>query len=170
MDLSEAQTLLNELLKHYELTEEDLNKPVSDSHVEGISRSSCKHWKSLPAHLGLKPITAEDSDRKHIDPAEKRYDFFLKWKEMKGSGATYKQLIIALVKIDCREDAEAVCAVLKGSVQPHPQPSAVGASSDSNVTPVPTSSGTAGRMLKVSEVALIVTPTLDPKVKGLVVE
>ena len=142
----EAQTLPTELLKRYELTEEDLNKPVSDSHVEQISRSSCKHWKSLPGYLGLKPITAEDSDQKHFDPAEKRHDFFLKWKEIKGSGATYKQLIIALLKIDCREDAEAVCAVLKGSVQPHP--SAVGASSDSNVTPVPPSSSTAGKCNK----------------------
>lgn len=143
MTPNEAHTLLTELMKEYGLTERDCNKPVSDNHVECISRSCCKHWKFLPAHLELETITAEDSDRKHSDPEAKRYDFFLKWKEIKGSGATYKQLIVALLKIDCRQDAEAVCNVLKGSSSA--QPHQLNSSTTSNVVPALSSSGTAGK-------------------------
>ena len=41
--------------------------------------------------------------------------FFSKWKEAKGSGATYRALISALLKIKCVEDAEGVCELLKNS-------------------------------------------------------
>lgn len=132
-------TLLAELMKQYGLTGKDCNKPVSDSHLECISRSSCKHWKSLPAHLGLETITAEDSDRKYADPGSKRYDFFQKWQQMKGSGATYKQLVLALLIINCRQDAEAVCNVLKSSVPQLNSPN-----SASSIVPALPSSDAAG--------------------------
>ena len=112
------QCSVAELIKHYRLAEGDCNRPVSDSHLECISDSHCEHWRKLPAHLDLEAIVVKDIDRSQGDEGTKRLDFFRKWKEIKGSGATYKRLITALLKIDCREDAERVCKMLKGSGRP----------------------------------------------------
>lgn len=103
-------------MKQYELSDGDCNQQVTDDHLELISRSSCKQWKSLPSHLGMDTIAADDIDKGQKEEREKRHDFFLKWKETKGSQATYKQLITALLKIKCTQDAEGVCEVLKESV------------------------------------------------------
>ena len=51
---------------------------------------------------------------------EKRRNFFFKWRDTKGSGATYKTLISALLEIDCREDAENVCKLCIQSSEPSP--------------------------------------------------
>ena len=107
-----------EVIEHCGLTEKDCNKPVSDAHLECISRSSYTSWKSLPAHLGLETIVAEDADHSQVHPEEKRVEFFRQWKKRKGSGATYSQLINALLKINCREDAEKVCQIISQDVQP----------------------------------------------------
>ena len=96
--------------------------PVSDCDLEIISRCCCKDWKMLPAHLELDAIVAEDIDRKQVDEREKRHVFLRQWKKMKGSAATYKQLHTALLKIDCREDAEKVYAILEESDQDRPPP------------------------------------------------
>ena len=62
-----------------------------------------------------------------MDEDEKRATFFAKWKEAKGSDATYKALISALLEIGCAEDAECVCKLLKPaskhllSTQPAPR-------------------------------------------------
>ena len=74
---------------------EDCNKPVSDAHLERISSSCC------------------DSECSHPDPEMKRLYFFRRWKKRKGSGATYSELIKALLAIDSRQDAERVYAILK---------------------------------------------------------
>ena len=108
-----AHSLEHSLIARYHLTEEDVNKQITDQHIEIISRTSCSQWKSLPAHLGLLPITARDIDRGPGDEREKRNTFLTTWKAMKGSEATYKKLINALLTIECREDAESVCELLK---------------------------------------------------------
>ena len=59
---------------------------------------------------------AEDIDKSQKGAREKRHDFLLTWKEMEGSSATYSQLITALLKIKCRQDAEKLCEMLKQSV------------------------------------------------------
>ena len=106
-----------DVTKHYELTEEECSIQVSDCHLELISQSYCRLWRMLPAHLELKSIVAEDIEYIHGDEREKRYKFLLQWKEIKGSLATYKQLINALLKIDCMGDADAVCtSMLKESI------------------------------------------------------
>ena len=50
-----------------------------------------------------------------MDEGEKRREFFLGWKEKKGSGATYGCLIRALLKIKSRQDAESICKLLQAS-------------------------------------------------------
>ena len=114
----EKHSTFLEVIEHYELTKEDCNKPLRDAHLVSISRSSCTSWKSLPAHLGLEAIVAEDADRSQADPEEKRLKFFRQWKKRKGSKATYSQLINALLKIDCRQDAEDVCQILSEPLTP----------------------------------------------------
>ena len=85
---------------------------VSDLHLEVISRSYCTKWKSLPAHLEMKEVVVNDIDRINGDEQEKRHAFLKKWKAVKGSEATYKKLINALLAIECREEAEGVRELL----------------------------------------------------------
>ena len=113
----EGPTLL-ELVDQYGLSEADTSQQASDSDLELISRSCCEQWKSLPPYLGMETIVANDIDKSQKAPQEKRHDFFQKWKEIKGSNATYKVLISALLKMKCGQDAEKVCQILKKSIQP----------------------------------------------------
>ena len=76
----------------------------------------------LPSHLGVPQIYVHDINRNSTEESERRSNFFFGWKELKGSAATYKALITALLDIDCREDAEGVCRFLKKTkIQPLPQ-------------------------------------------------
>ena len=59
---------------------------------------------------------AEDIDKSQKGEREKRHDFLLKWKDEEGSDATYGQLITALLKIKCTQDAEKLSEMLKQSV------------------------------------------------------
>ena len=104
-----------ELTSHYRLPEGLYDQSISDIHLEELSRSGCKQWKSLPSHLELETIVAEDIDKSQKNEGEKRHEFLLKWKDMKASTATYRQLITALLKVKCRRDAERVCEMLNQS-------------------------------------------------------
>ena len=109
------------LIVRYQLTEEDVNKQITDKDIEFISMSMCGKWKSLYAHLDLKAIIAEDIDRLQVDEDQKRSKFFSTWKEKKGSEATYEKLIGALLTMECRGDAESVCMLLRPQQQVQPE-------------------------------------------------
>ncbi len=53
---------------------------------------------------------ASDIDNK--GEKEKRHTFLIKWRDVKGSEATYRNLIQALLTIESVEDAEEVCKLL----------------------------------------------------------
>lgn len=112
---------LESLVDSYHLTEEDINKQITDGHVEDISRSLCGKWRSLPAHLELDPIVVGDIDYKQLEEGEKRSKFFTTWKRKQGSRATYERLISALLIIECTQDAESVCGLLKDAGSVHQQ-------------------------------------------------
>ena len=57
----------------------------------------------------------EDIEKSKADEREKRHNFLRQWKRMKGSVATYKNLVSALLEINSIEDAEKVCIILKQS-------------------------------------------------------
>ena len=98
------------------LTEEDVSKKITDEHIEVISRSLCRQWQFLPAHLGLETIVVDDIAKSNVmDEREKRDKFLRTWKKEKGSEATYKKLIDGLLTIKSREDAESVYELLKGT-------------------------------------------------------
>ena len=103
------------LLQHYQLTADICSEQISDVHLEQISHSHCEDWRRLPPHLELETIMASDIDRKQVAEDEKRQEFFFAWKKTNGSGATYKNLIEALLKIGCKQDAESICMLLQVS-------------------------------------------------------
>ena len=103
---------LHSLLEHYQLKEEDYNRPISDQHLDEISHSFCRQWRSLRPQLGIESIVEHDIDHGSSDEKAKRRSFFYEWKHLQGSAATYKRLIRALLKIGCREDAESICQLV----------------------------------------------------------
>ena len=106
----------SELLRQFELTEEDSERQISDPHLEEISRTSSRKWRSLPSHLELPDNTVDDIERDLQKEEERRNNFFFTWKHKKGTRATYRKLVHALLKIDCRGDAEKVCKLFLKSV------------------------------------------------------
>ena len=135
-------------IRRRSLTEKDCSKQVSDIHLESISSSCCKYWKKLPAHLELETMVADDIDSNYKEEEIRRFKFLLRWKEIKGSGATYSKLIIALLKIKCLEDAEKVCTYVPKESRPTSLESASASmtttSSSCTLQPVP--SGNAGML------------------------
>ena len=87
--ISRSAMEYSELIRQHELTEEDCSQQVSDDHLESLSRSHRKLWERLPAHLGRETTGAKDISQKLINEEEKRYNFLLSWKQIKGSRATY---------------------------------------------------------------------------------
>ena len=109
-----------ELIQSHQLTEDDCKKKVSDQHIVGFSKSHCGGWRQLPAFMDLKLAVAEGIYNGPGDDESKRYSFLLKWKQIRGHKATYKELITALLMNKCSQDAEEVCKVLKESLPAPP--------------------------------------------------
>ena len=107
-------------MEKYNLKEEDVNKKVSDLHIDEISRSDCNEWRSLPAQFKMKKIVATDIDRKQIAEHEKRSEFLFKWREQKGSRSTYKELIRAVLNISGEDEAEGVCKLISSPLSSKP--------------------------------------------------
>ena len=102
------------MMEHFKLSEADFNCQVSDYHIEKISDNFCEKWSSLPPYMDMKAIVASDIHKDHQgEERKKRCSFLKKWKKMKGLKATYKSLIHALLEVECREEAEGVCKLLK---------------------------------------------------------
>ncbi len=108
-------------MKAYSLSDEDCSVEISKCHLQKISSSLCKDWRSLPAHLEMESIVASDIEREQVEECEKRHSFLSKWKSEKGSGATYKKLMAALLEIKCRGDAEKVCVMVQKLPQANDQ-------------------------------------------------
>lgn len=129
MDWVKREAGLSSLLERYGLTEERYNREVSDVHLEDISRSHCSQQEHpiflrlLVSGLGMKPGTLRCilSDTIGMSESRRTLAFLTAWKRQRRSSATYKELIMALLGIDC--DAEAVCKLLRYSVCINREPS-----------------------------------------------
>ena len=110
------------LLEQYGLCEEECNGKVTDEHLLTISRSYCKKWRSLYPYLDMKRIDVAIAEHDGNGEENERLKFLEIWKAVKGCDATYKKLIDALLKVECRNDAEGVCELLKTSPPPLAQP------------------------------------------------
>ena len=101
------------LLETYSLTEEIADGGVSNPEVGHII--SFDAWESLCPHLKM-PYKIVKWARSQNWTMEGREEFYFnEWKKRQGSGATYKELITALLDIQRKETAEHVCKWLKAS-------------------------------------------------------
>ena len=114
-------TDLDSLLKQYKLKKEDVGKKISDIHLDKISHSCCSQWKRLPPYLDMERIVKDDVNRLSVSEDEKRSSFFLKWVDEKGSDATYEEIISALLKMGCKNDAEKVCKLIQPVLRTPPK-------------------------------------------------
>jgi hypothetical protein len=104
----------------YRLKDKDLDREIRDRHLDRIAQSYCREWRRLPTYLGLDKIVVTNIERGYgqgNNEDDKKRDFFSEWKQRRGSRATYRQLIYALLEIGCEEDAEGVCVVLQNLSQ-----------------------------------------------------
>lgn len=104
---------LRSLMLDYNLTQDCCNRQITKIHVGDISRNVCRRWKSLVAYLGMRGIVVSNIEHEPMNEEERRQNFFSQWKNDKGSEATYMVLIDALLRINCRSDAEYVCGLLQ---------------------------------------------------------
>ncbi len=106
-----------ELLQRFQLSEDDVLQRVSDIHIQEISCAKHIQWWLLPAVLIMEnPNTiVKDIERERKSEKEMRIAFFSEWQRQKGSDASYKALISALLCIGSKEHAEYVCELLKRS-------------------------------------------------------
>ena len=102
------------ILSHFKLREKDCEKTVTDNHLDEISLNccACGDWRFLASLLELEDSVASDIDCKTCDEKGKKRDFFREWRQRKGHEATYKKLILALLKRKQQQDAEKVCKLL----------------------------------------------------------
>ena len=62
--------------------------------------------------MDLTSLVVNDIESTFASEMEKRLEFLIAWRKIKGSDATYKRLIDALLMIGCREDAEGIHKLL----------------------------------------------------------
>ena len=93
-----------------------IKRVVSDFHLEEIASFHCERWRSLHSPLKVPKMIVLDAERDNPNDEEgKRRQFLRKWKGIKGPDATYERLHMALLKINCREDAESVYGLISPS-------------------------------------------------------
>ena len=106
---------LMELCKRHRLSNDDINKEVSDEHILAVY-PRLEKWKQVAAHLGL---TQEDvtviEGRARTDEELMRMYMLLEWKNRNqiNGAATYQVLLEALLKCRCSNSAVEVCTLLE---------------------------------------------------------
>ena len=97
------------LITRYHLTQDALNRKVSDAHILAIQQTIS--WREVGKHL-LKKVDMDDIKRDGFDGAERRDMMLAKWQERSGSDATYDKLINAMISARKIEEAEGVCQLI----------------------------------------------------------
>ena len=108
------------LCKRFELSNDDINKEVSEKHILEIY-PQLKNWIRVALHLGLTQadVQAIESEARS-DEKLMRLCMLKEWKRKKmlDETATYQVLLEALIECNCSESAVQVCELLK----PHTTP------------------------------------------------
>ena len=106
---------LGSTLKEFQLSENDVTQPITSIHMQEISRDACYKWRYLPVHLlgEKKELVWKNIERDIPEEEGRKYELLLRWRYQEGNGATYKMLINAFLKIECKRDAQYVCGLLK---------------------------------------------------------
>ena len=108
---------MENVLTQYELTEDDCMKKITDKDLDSICNTCSFPYGRMAPHLKVEQACAEDikQDTNLRSESDRRSSLLKKWKQSKGSEATYKALLSALLGIERREDAEVICKLLKDS-------------------------------------------------------
>ena len=106
-----AESQLDLLMKTYNV---DCTQVVTDSHLHELSYYPIQ-WKGLIEHLQMNPTVIRKVTCKPGDDRDKRLLFFKEWKLQKGDEATYREIISALLKTRCWNEAEEVCKLLSSA-------------------------------------------------------
>ena len=112
---------VEELTKKFKLGIEICNNQVTDEDLDQIATHCCKELQRLPPHLGIEDTVFSDIKRDEKSEPERRLALFKKWKQIKGSAATYKAIIAAFLKIELMDDAEKVCEWAKSTEEKLPR-------------------------------------------------
>ena len=100
-----------ELCKRFQLSNEDIDKEVSDEHILEIY-SQLEKWRIVAAHLGLTEADVKVIEhRTGSDEQLMRLFMLQQWKSKKlfVGQATCQVLLEALIKSNCSESAVQVC-------------------------------------------------------------
>ena len=103
------------LCQRFNLSNESINKEVSDDHILEIYLQ-LERWKQVAAHLGLtRADTRAVETEAGSDDKLMRLYMLQDWKEKKklGGTATYQVLLEALIKCECSETATKICRSLQ---------------------------------------------------------
>lgn len=90
----------------------DLEKRVTELHLQEISRNRCEDWAWLYSHLNMSQIIVNDIQKSKAKEKDRRLEFFQKWEKENGDKATYFKLLQALIANKSIADAEYVCELL----------------------------------------------------------
>ena len=72
-----------------------LDAPVSDVDIATIAAEYLVSWEELSPYLGLTKQHEADIRKDFKEHSEQKRQALLKWKKIKGNGATYRALITA---------------------------------------------------------------------------
>ena len=106
---------VDDLVRHCGLSDEELNKEVTRDKFHEVG-PSLLDWRLLYPILNVTQPEVEAIERDNHGEELKRNKFLSVWKQKQCEHATYRALVVALCKIERREDARKVCEVLKGEL------------------------------------------------------
>ena len=106
---------LDSLLVTHGVAREDSDKQIGDKDIDKISQSCGFPYGRLSSYLGMKQVCAQDAKQDGKSEPDRRAGLLEGWKQLKGSDATYRALIAALLEMERRDDAEVICKLLKES-------------------------------------------------------
>ncbi len=106
---------VDDLVRHCGLSDEELNKEVTRDKFHEVG-PSLLDWRLLYPILNVTQPEVEAIERDNHGEELKRNKFLSVWKQKQCEHATYRALVVALCKIERREDARKVCEVFKGEL------------------------------------------------------
>ena len=110
-----AAITLDELLADVGVCAEKLDKHISDDHFCEIALCMTE-WKAVAPFLGLDDNDVDAIEQEQKSEQVRRLKALKKWKSKYGCKATYRKLVVVLLKLSKADVADEVCRLLKGIV------------------------------------------------------
>ena len=110
-----AAITLDELLEDVGVCPEKLEKHISKEHICEIALILTE-WKAVVPFLGLDENDVEAIEQEEKKEQVRKLKALRKWRGKDGCRATYKKLVVVLLKLAKADIADEVCRLLKGIV------------------------------------------------------